>query len=242
MNISVMVYSFRTLFATGKAVIGMVHLAGRDLTEKVERAKEELIIYTEEGINGAIIEDYHGTPQDIELALWEYGKILRDSTLLGVNNLRNPSSSFEICQKYELGFIQLDNVNSSPGFDEFLHGKLREKHPSVYVLGGVRFKYQPPTGRTLEDDIKEGMSRCDAIVTTGEGTGIETPLQKLENFRKVMENFPLIADAGVTAENVREQLKIADGAIVGSYFKSGNTRAKVQRDLVRRLMDNVRSI
>ena len=55
------------------------------------------------------------------------------------------------------------------------------------LLGGVRFKYQPVhSGRTLEEDLRIGMERCDAIVCTGEGTGIPTPLGKVEEFVQQM--------------------------------------------------------
>ncbi|MDD5192131.1 MAG: hypothetical protein PHH54_00860 [Candidatus Nanoarchaeia archaeon] len=55
---------FEKLFSVRKPIIGMIHLAGKK-EEKVERALEELMIYQEEGVNGAIIEDYHGTYTDI---------------------------------------------------------------------------------------------------------------------------------------------------------------------------------
>ena len=89
----------------------------------------------------------------------------------------------------------------------------------------------------------EGISRCEAIVTTGSGTGIETPRDKLERFRSHLGYFPLIVGAGVNAENVKEQLAIADGAIVGSYFKpQGDTGQPVDRERVRELMTIVREL
>ena len=112
-------------------------------------------------------------------------------------------------------------------------------YPKTVVLGGIRFKYTNPTGNTLEEDIAEGMSRCEAVVTTGEGTGLEMAIEKLREFRRVMGRFPLIVGAGVNDKNVREQMEICDAAIVGSYFKNGNTQNKVFRDKVRKLMDSM---
>lgn len=60
--------------------------------------------------------------------------------------------------------------------------------------------------------------RCDAVVTTG-GTGSDTPIEKLKEFRNVLTDFPLIVGAGVTAETVKEKLQYADGVIVGSWLK-----------------------
>jgi predicted TIM-barrel enzyme len=51
---------------------------------------------------------------------------------------------------------------------------------------------------------------------------------------------PLIVGAGLTHLNVAEQLTIADGAIVGSCFKTANlTTQKIQSNLVKQFMDEV---
>ena len=117
----------------------------------------------------------------------------------------------------------------------------RRRHSNIQVLGGIRFKYKRETGNPLEVDLAEGVSRCEAIVTTGDGTGVETPIDKLRMFKKYLVNFPLIVGAGVTAQNAYEQLRVADGAIVGSYFKpDGDTQEPVDRKRVRDFMDVVR--
>ena len=62
---------FNALFNVKKPTIGMIHLAGSNKSERVRRALEELTIYEREGINGAIIEDYHGNFEDVEnVVVW----------------------------------------------------------------------------------------------------------------------------------------------------------------------------
>lgn len=81
------------------------------------------------------------------------------------------------------------------------------------------------------------MERCDAIVATGEGTGISTDLEKIKTYRAILGDFPLIVGAGMTAETAREQLSFADGAIVGSYFKEyGEVEYPVDESRVKRFM------
>ncbi len=88
------------------------------------------------------------------------------------------------------------------------------------MLGGTRFKYQSVrSGRTLEEDLTISKGRCTAVVTTGDGTGIMTPTEKLVEFRKLLGDFPLVVGAGVTDENVGEQLLYADAVIIGSWMK-----------------------
>ena len=218
----------------GKSVIGMIHLAGRDRNEVLERALEEVSIYEEGGLHGIIVEDYHGTPKDVENTL----KNLRgrhNKLVVGVNVLSLPYSSFSY-DGYGVKFAQFDSVQE-PGINPGIYNQMRILYPEMVVLGGIGFKYIKPTGKTLEQDIAEGMSRCEAIVTTGEATGLETPIEKLIEFRRIMGEFPLIVGSGVNDKNIREQMEICDAAIVGSYFKNENTLDKVCRERVRRLMD-----
>lgn len=63
------------------------------------------------------------------------------------------------------------------------------------------------------------MGLCDAIVCTGLGTGIITPIEKVTDFKEHIGNFPVIVGSGVTQESAKHTIEFADGAIVGSWFK-----------------------
>ena len=243
------------LFWVKKPIIGMIHLAGLDEEEIIGRALEELTIYQEEGVDGAIIEDYHGTISDVHKVLKESKnkfKIIR-----GVNTLQYSYSSFSMADNGGARFVQFDSITRDLELKEY--EKLRKEYPDMIVLGGVGFKYIRPTGNSLETDLKEAMERCDAIVTTGDGTGIETPIEKLEEYKRFLRklskdfqlpyDFPLIVGAGVNLDNVKEQIRIADGAISGSCFKppseiypAGDTNLPVDRERVQEFMDAVKEI
>ncbi len=224
-----------------KPIIGMIHLASNPGEDPVERALQELEIFEKEGVDGAIIEDYYGSPQDVARTLEEIFN-LPPNLFIGVNMLRNPYVAFELADKFGARFIQFDSVKTSD-LDLRLYESLRGKYPKIAILGGVRFKGTQPTGSPLEQDLEEAKQRCEAIVTTGSGTGIETPVEKLREFRRYLPDFPLIVGAGVTIHNVSEQLAITDGAIIGSYFKlDGYTRNPINRIRVRYFMENVEEI
>ena len=55
-------------------------------------------------------------------------------------------------------------------FAEFI--KLyRSRYPG-YIIGGVRFKHTPYlSGKSLEEDLKTAMTRCDAIAVSQDETG-----------------------------------------------------------------------
>jgi predicted TIM-barrel enzyme len=230
---------FNTLFGS-KPIIGMIHLAGNSRKERIQRALEELAIYEKEGVNGAIIEDYHGPAEDIWKTL-EKAQKYDYKIILGINNLRNPYSNFYAI-KLGVKFVQFDSVQSD-NIDVPCYEKLRNENPELIFLGGVRFKYMSPSKNSLEKDLQDGILRCDAIVTTGEGTGIETPIEKLRIFKNYLKEFPLIVGAGLNITNVYEQMKIVDGAIVGSSFKPNkDTSLPVDRYLVKDLMNIVKEI
>lgn len=69
------------------------------------------------------------------------------------------------------------------------------------------------------------MHRCDAIVCTGQGTGLATPMAKIEEFKSTVGDFPVVVGAGVTLETAKETFLNGDGAIVGSWFKRGHNAA-----------------
>ncbi|MCK4647401.1 hypothetical protein KAT24_00535 [Candidatus Pacearchaeota archaeon] len=228
---------FKKLFHS-KPIIGMIHLAGETKDEKISRALKELAIYEQEGINGAIVEDYHGTPENVRETLRQSQG--RFNVVIGVNVLKNPYSGFKLAQKYGARFIQFDSVQT-PDLDLELYDRLRKEFPDIAVLGGVGFKYVSPTRNPLEIDLTEATSRCEVIVTTGSGTGVETPIEKLRDYKILLGEFPLIVGAGVNLQNGYEQLQICDGAIIGSYFKpQGNTHLPIDRRKVKSLMDIVR--
>ena len=97
--------------------------------------------------------------------------------------------------------------------------------------------------RSLEEDLEIAKGRCDAVAVTQDATGQETSLDKIRSFRAGLGDFPLIVAAGVTPENLKESFRIADGAVVGSYFKdSYRDDGELSAEHVRTFMDAVRAV
>jgi membrane complex biogenesis BtpA family protein len=59
----------------------------------------------------------------------------------------------------------------------------------------------------------------DGICVSGRTAGAETDTDLLAQVKDVVPDVPLFANTGVRADTVETQLAIADGAIVGTYFK-----------------------
>jgi uncharacterized protein len=232
---------YRELF--GKLpIFGMIHLAG---DTPVRRALQELSLFEEEGIDGAIVENYHGSIQNVIETLQEVQRS-HHTIHIGVNILPNEfSRSLSLAQVYGAEFVQLDHVAgtyTAGTLDFSAYAIAKKKHADIIVLGGVWPKYYlPMQGSTLEEDVKTGMQRAEAIVVTGAGTGKETPFEKIRKFRELLGEHPLVIGAGLTPDNAYTQLCIADGAIVGSSLKEGNnTNNPVDRQRVKAFMSVVK--
>lgn len=213
---------FKELFGNKKTIFGMIHLNACDTESMLDVAKREIEIYLANGIY-PLIENYFGSADDCELVLdWMYTN--HPDAIYGVNILGDPQRAFELAANYGGKFIQIDSVcgHLAPDMDEEYAewlNMLRYK-AEVVLLGGVRFKYQPVnSGRSLKEDLLLGKDRCDAIVCTGAGTGHATPFEKVNEFKSILGDFPVIVGAGVTDKTAAETAKYSDGAIVGSWFK-----------------------
>lgn len=237
---------FLELFEEKKPIIGMIHLGGGGGEGFRARARLEIGQMYECGLDAVLVEDYFGTAEDVAWTL-AYLQKNYPGKIYGVNLLGDFSGSYEAARHYGAVFMQADSIcgHLQPQRDqEFARMVNALRDGTVSVLGGVRFKYQPVlSGRSVEEDLRLGMERCDAIVVTGAGTGINTELDKIKAFRQVTGSFPLVVGAGLTAETVREQLTYADGAIVGSWFKEeGKAVNPLDPQRVERFMGEVRAL
>lgn len=223
-------------------ILGMIHLAG---VNPVKRALEEISLFEEEGIEGAIIENYHSDVKHVIATLQETSKI-KSKVVIGVNVLPNEfQKSLPLAQRYGADFVQLDHVAGT-----YTYGKLdfeqykqvKNEHPEIIVLGGIWPKYYHPLkGSDLDTDLKTGIQRAEAIVVTGAGTGKETPFDKIKKFREIIKEHPLVIGAGLTPENAYEQLIMSNGAIVGTSLKIDyNTYNPIDRQKVRDFMSVVK--
>ena len=239
--------TFQDVFKTPKPIIGVLHLKGSTDAEVKERAKREIEAYLEGGLDAILAEDYFGTYDQLAWAL-EYLLIHRPDVPVGVNCLNFDSLNFDLARQYGCDFLQLDSVigHVKPRDEASMKAFLtkEEARTDALVLGGVRFKYQPVlSAHTLAEDLQEAKNRCGAVCVTGDATGSQTPLDKLKEFRSLLGDFPLVICSGLTAENCIEQLQIADGAVVGSYFKdTGKDTGDVSAAKVRALMEKVKSL
>ena len=236
--------AFSEVFKETKPIIGVIHLKGTDEADIRERAKREIELYLNGGLDGIIVEDYFGTYPNL---VWALGYLQEQKLGIpyGVNCLNFDSLCFKLARDFSCDFLQLDSVvgHVKPRDEATLDAFFALERPTCtsLVLGGVRFKYQPVLSEhTVEEDIKTAKGRCDAICVTGDGTGMEAPIDKIRRFKLACGDTPLVICSGVNVDNCAEQLAVADGAVVGSFFKdTGKDTGVISAEKIELLMQQV---
>jgi membrane complex biogenesis BtpA family protein len=100
-------------------------------------------------------------------------------------------------------------------------------------------------GRQIGDIARSTVfnNQPDALCVSGLTAGVETSAQTLKLVKKAVPDTPIFANTGVRLDNVEEQLRVADGAVIGTAFKQdGNTWNPIEIERVIEIMEKVRKI
>jgi hypothetical protein len=85
-------------------------------------------------------------------------------------------------------------------------------------------------------------SLADVICVSGPLTGQPTDRSELSRVKAAV-GVPVLANTGVTIDNVAAILEVADGCVIGTHFKAGgDTWNPVDGDRVRRFMERVAQV
>jgi len=100
---------FKEVFGTCKPVMAMLHLKSDYHTDVLERAQAEVRCYLENGVEALVVENYFGSADDCEAVLAWLQKEYPEAAY-GVNILDDYKKAFELADKYNARFIQIDSV------------------------------------------------------------------------------------------------------------------------------------
>lgn len=249
-----------------KPIIGMVHLLplpgtpkyAQDIDPIIERALREAKIYNESGVDGMIIENFNDEPfpcqeistEQIALMASITGQIQKESSIpIGINvHFNDWKAEMAIAFAGKAQFIRVevfvDTVITASGIiqpccaEVTRYRKVLGADEKIAIWADLHPKYsRNMIATTLEESaIMASQSLADAVIVTGETTGIVTPTDDIRRVKEVMD-LPVIAGSGTNIKNVKKILSIADGAIVGSSFKQeGNVYNQVSEERVREFM------
>ena len=235
---------------------------GGDFAAILDRARGDLLALAEGGVDAAIVENFGDAPfrpgavepesiAAMARVLTELGPLT--PLPLGVNVLRNdPAAALAlaaVCGGPD-AFIRVNVHTGAMVTDQgIIEGRadrtLRRRAElgaggRVAILADVLVKHAAPLAPlAIEDAARDAVERglADGLIVTGLGTGRATDLDDARRVRAALPDVPLFVGSGVTPENARETLDVADGAIVGTALKAGGvTSAPVDVERVRRFV------
>ena len=171
---------------------------------------------------------------------------------IGFNVLRNDArAALALCAACGGSFIRVNVHSGAMLTDQGLiegdaYNTLRYQRqvcPGAQIFADVHVKHAVPLGDwSLEEAARDTVERglADALIVSGTGTGMAADLSDVERVRRACPTAKILLGSGVTRENVREFLAVADGFIVGTSLKAGGKLSnpvdpKRVRQLVRAL-------
>jgi len=140
---------------------------------------------------------------------------------------------------WDTGQIDRGNAPELMRLRKLLHAEDIKFFADVYKKHAVPFPGIDPETHTTWMNFY----LADAVIVTGRMTGAEPDLNLVERVKRAAGETPVLIGSGLTADNVEKFLKIADGAIVGTYFKvDGLTENPVDPRRVKLLMERVKKL
>jgi membrane complex biogenesis BtpA family protein len=234
----------------GKHLIGVIHLRplpgaprwGGNLVALIRLAVNDARAYERGGADALIIENFGDVPftkgrvgPATIAAMAAAGRAVRAAVKLplGFNVLRNDArAALALCAACGGGFIRVNVHTGAMLTDQGLiegnaFDTLRYKKaisPNAEIFADVHVKHAVPLGNwKIEDSARDTIERglADALIVSGAGTGLAADLADVERVRVACPKARILLGSGVTLDNARDFLSLADGFIVGSSLKVG---------------------
>ena len=259
-------------FHVKKPVIAMLHLMalpgdpGFDslggLTKVVDRARRELHILQEGGVDGVMFSNEFSLPyltKTEPITAISMARIIGElrsefDRPFGVNVLWDGTASIDLAVATGASFVReiFTGVYASDFglWDTNVGAAARHRAR----MGGkeikLLFNIVPESAVYLGHRDIESITQTtvfatlpDALCVSGLTAGASTDTQVLTRVKAAASDVPVIVNTGVRASNAAEQLEIADGAVIGTFFKKdGVFENEAEKSRVVELMDVVREL
>lgn len=247
-----------------KPLIACVHLLPTpgaplydgDLRRVYDVALEEARTYTRHGVDALVVENFRDAPfypdrvpaETVATISGVTREIIREVSIpVGVAVLRNDATSaMAIAAAVGAAFVRV-NIHIGAVLSEqgFVQGKSHETlrlrqalRADVKIFADAAVKHSIPLAYPdLAQEATDLSNRSDAVIVSGPKTGLETDPHDLV-VAKERCNVPVLIGSGVTPENLHTVYELADGFIVGTYFKvNGNSSGIVDERRVEKFME-----
>jgi uncharacterized protein len=246
------------------AMIAVLPLPGSPLYDGddqrvIDQALSDLEYYKKAGVDSILLENDHDLPY-IQSPLDEKGIALmteiarevrnRFDGAVGIQMLEAANiTSLEIAAEADLDYIRVEAfvfahvggsgvINGSAG--QILRRRKELKAEHIKVFADVKKKHGSHS-LTIDLDIKDEIMQAefflaDGVIVTSQFTGINPDKGDLLKAKRVTK-LPVLIGSGMTPDNIQDYLLLADGFIVGSYFrKDGKFLEKLEPERLNKFM------
>ena len=260
------------VFGTAKPIIAMCHLNALPgdpyfdrtggMKAVIEWARKDLTALQDGGVDAVMFSNEFSLPYltkvetvttaSMARVIGELMPLIR--VPFGVNVLWDPTASLDLAVSVGAAFIReiFSGVYASDFglWDTNCGEVIRHQHAIGAENVKLLFNIVPEAARYLADrDVVEIARstvfnhRPDALCVSGLTAGAETDARTLQAVKGALPETVVFANTGVRKENAAEQLKYADGAVVGTTFKyDGVFENHVDISRVKTFMEAVRSL
>ena len=231
-----------------KLLIGVVHLkplpgsprwAG-NLESIIDCAVADAHAYERGGVDAIITENFGDAPftktavaPETLAAMTAAGRAIRAAVKIpiGFNVLRNDArSALALCAACGGSFMRVNVHTGAMLTDQGIiegdaYHTIRYRQalcPRVKLYADVHVKHAMPLADfAIEDSAHDTLDRglADALILSGTGTGVAADITDVERVRRACPRAKILLGSGVSVDNAREFMRVADGAIVGSSLK-----------------------
>lgn len=260
------------LFGTRKPIIAMAHMPAlpgdplyddsKGIDHAIRRVRADLKALQDGGVDAVMFSNEDSRPYQTRVGMetlaamaFIIGRVRDDLRVpYGVNVLWDPAASIAVAKAVGARFVRevfTGVYGSDMGLWNTDAGAVLRYRRAIGAEG-VRlfFNIYPEFAaylgaRPLAEVARTTVfsSLADAICVSGPAAGAETRTELLKAAKEALPDTPVFANTGVNPETVAEKLAIADGAVVGSYFKvDGYIWNPVDPARVRKFMEIVRAL
>lgn len=246
------------------AMVAVLPLPGSPLYDGddqrvIDQALSDVDVYMKAGVDSILFENDHDLPY-IQPPLDKKGIALMTKIVkaarerfdgpIGIQMLEAANvTSLEIAAEADLDYIRVEAfVFAHVGGSGIINGsagkilrRRKELHAEdIKVFADVKKKHGSHS-LTIDLDITDEIRQAefflaDGVIVTSQFTGINPDKTDLLKAKSATQ-LPVIIGSGMTSENIKEYLPLADGFIVGSYFrKDGKFLEQLEPERLGRFM------
>jgi uncharacterized protein len=260
--------ALRRIFGVDKPLIAMCHLQGlpgrprhdpaAGMDAVVEALAHDVRALQAAGVDGLLFCNENDLPYQLSVGpeisaamAAAVGRLRAEiSVPFGVDILWDARAALALARATEAAFVrevftgvfESDMGLFAPDFGELAGYRHAIGADSVAIFANITPEFsRSVSGRPVADRARgAAYMGVDALLISGVQAGVGVELDDLRAAKQAVPEVPVLANTGVTHDNVKTIMQTSDGAIVGTSLKvEGSTWNPVDPDRARRMVELV---